>query len=76
MTHTLAINHPALTELRASTRTTTNEALARAIGVDTSTVSRVLAGTAAPGPRFIAGVLLTFGTARFSDVFTIRNAVD
>jgi transcriptional regulator with XRE-family HTH domain len=70
---TLTINHEGLARLRKDAKAPTNEALARRLGVDGATVSRVLSGRAAPGPRFIAGALRAFGTLAFSDVFLITE---
>jgi hypothetical protein len=45
-------------------------ALATRIGVDESTVHRVLGGRAAPGTAFIGGLLMAFGPkVRFEDLF-------
>lgn len=39
----------------------TDKALAAAMGVNQSSVSRVLRGVSQPGPRFIAGLCLALG---------------
>jgi hypothetical protein len=49
----------------------TEQAKADAIKVDQSTLHRVLRGATAPGPRFIAGVLLAFPELDFSDLFEV-----
>jgi len=45
--------------------------LATRINVDATTVSRVLTGKSAPGPRFIAGCIEAFGADCFSDLFVV-----
>ncbi|HEU5475663.1 MAG TPA: helix-turn-helix transcriptional regulator [Actinophytocola sp.] len=53
---TLIINPETLDALRGRAGITTNAALAEAIGVDKSTVGRVLAARTEPSARFIAGL--------------------
>lgn len=53
---TLVVRLDALTALRRDARLDTNAALAAAIGVDQSTVGRVLAGRTEPSTRFVAGL--------------------
>ncbi|WP_433264860.1 transcriptional regulator [Actinosynnema sp. CS-041913] len=47
-------------------------ALAEAMGVDRSTVQRVLDGRMRPGNRFIAAALATLGPRRFNQLFWIK----
>ncbi|MGM1063667.1 hypothetical protein [Saccharothrix sp. Mg75] len=49
-------------------------ALARAMRVDRSTVSRVVHGALRPGPAFIAGALVVLAPMRFDDLFEITPA--
>ena len=67
----LKIDQDGLARLRKQLGSPTNDALARKMKVDSATVSRVLSGKSAPGTRFIAGALLAFGTAWFSDLFQV-----
>lgn len=49
----------------------TDDAASRAIGIDPATLSRVLKGRAAPGGRFIAGVLAALPEVDFADLFDV-----
>lgn len=51
----------------------TDQAKADAIGVNASTLSRILRGDTAPGERFIAGVLHAFADYEldFADLFEV-----
>lgn len=49
----------------------TDVSLARKIGVDPTTVYRVLNGKTAMSARFIAGVVDTFGADLFADLFEV-----
>jgi hypothetical protein len=46
-------------------------ALAKAMGVNRSTVSRVRAGELMPGPAFIAGALKALPPVKFEDLFKV-----
>ncbi|QFZ24091.1 transcriptional regulator [Saccharothrix syringae] len=46
-------------------------ALARAMGVHRSTVTRVLTGHLQPGPAFIGGALTALAPMQFDDLFEI-----
>ena len=50
---------------------TTNAERAKHIGVNESTVARILAGKTAPGETFIAGVLTAFPALEFADLFDV-----
>lgn len=50
---------------------TTNTQIAAAIGVDPSTVGRILRGITEPSAAFIAGAIRATG-ARFEDLFTVQ----
>ncbi|MDQ1206174.1 helix-turn-helix transcriptional regulator [Microbacterium sp. SORGH_AS_0862] len=67
---TLVIDTERFQQLRNEQGLDTVQSLASALGVDKGTASRVLNGKAAPGPRFISSVLMTF-PVKFEDVFTI-----
>lgn len=49
----------------------TDDAAARAVGIDPATLSRVLTGRSAPGSRFIAGVLVALPEMEFADLFEV-----
>lgn len=54
----------------------TLEAQSAQIGVDPSTISRVLQGLTAPGERFIAGLLAALPEWEFADLFEVTGSVD
>jgi len=54
----------------------TDVSLARSIGVDPTTVYRVLNGKTAMSARFIAGVVATFGPDLFADLFEVVSDSD
>jgi transcriptional regulator with XRE-family HTH domain len=68
---TLALKPDGLSKIRKLARIDTDKQLAEMIGLDAATVSRVLTGKAAPGPKFIAGLLDAFGTEWFADLFAV-----
>ncbi|MDJ1113203.1 hypothetical protein [Microbacterium dauci] len=72
---TLTIDSKRFQELRDEHGLDTVQSLASALHVDKGTASRVLTGKAAPGPRFISSVLLTF-PVKFEDVFTVVGEDD
>lgn len=51
-------------------RLTTNSSVARHMGIDPATLSRVLSGKASPGAKFVTGALRTFGFAWFEEIFS------
>lgn len=71
MLATLRINPPGLTKIRRLTGLDQDFAFAERINVDKATVSRVLTGKSAPGPRFIAGCIEAFGGDCFGDLFDV-----
>lgn len=71
MLATLALKPEGLSKIRKLARIETDKQLAEMIGMDAATVSRVLTGKAAPGPKFIAGLIGAFGTEWFSDLFAV-----
>jgi transcriptional regulator with XRE-family HTH domain len=68
---TLRLKPEGLAKIRKLAGVSTDAQLAEKIGVDKATVSRVITGKAAPGPKFIAGLLNTFGIEWFSDLFLV-----
>lgn len=71
MLATLALRQDGLNKIRKLAGLTTDKDLADRIGVDAATVSRVLKGTQAPGPKFIAGLIEAFGKEWFADLFDV-----
>lgn len=67
---TIALRGSALEEALRHKGAETNVARAKVLGVNDGTVSRVFAGIAAPGPRFIAATLSAL-PVRFDDVFSV-----
>lgn len=53
---------------------TTDDQLARAVGVHPTQFSRVLSGRSEPGNKFIAGMLDVFGVDAFSQIFEVVAA--
>ncbi|WP_276113054.1 helix-turn-helix transcriptional regulator [Gordonia sp. N1V] len=68
---TLRLNQPGLSKIRRLTGLDKDYAFAERIRVDSGTVSRVLTGKSAPGPRFIAGCIEAFGSDCFTDLFDV-----
>lgn len=68
---TLALRPEGLQKVRKLAKITTDADLAKQIGINQSNLSRVLTGKAAPGPRFIAGIVDAFGAEWFSDIFMV-----
>lgn len=53
---------------------TTDDAAAKALGINPATLSRVLKGRTAPGERFMAACLQAFaGTLDFYDLFEVET---
>ena len=73
MMATLKLRTDQLAKFRRLAGISTDDALAKRMGVNPATVSRVLRGTAVPGPRFIAGLIDVFGTECFTDLFEVVN---
>ena len=76
MLATLRINPSGLAKIRRLTGTSLDREFAEKIHVDPGTVSRVLTGKAAPGPKFIAGCIEAFGSDCFTDVFDVVSEDD
>lgn len=73
---TLTLNLEALEHRRRGAALSTDSQLARFIGVDPATVSRVISGRSAPGTKFIAGMVRAFGIDAFGDLFIICVVLD
>lgn len=71
MLATLRLNPVGLAKIRRLTSTNLDREFAEKIHVDPGTVSRVLTGKSAPGPRFIAGCIEAFGGDCFTDLFDV-----
>ena len=72
---TLRIDNEAFREACEQAGLDSNKAIARRMGIDTSTLSRVTSGKQTPGPKFIAGAVRAFGTLRFPEVFKVVSIV-
>lgn len=68
---TLRLNKSRLATYRRLAKIETDGQLAESIGVHPATVSRILHGTQAPGPRFIAGLVVLFGAELFGELFEV-----
>lgn len=68
---TLKLNPRGLAHLRkAGLAPADDRALAELIGVDRTTIYRILAGQQDPSAKFVAGSVLAFGKASFNQLFT------
>lgn len=66
----LALNRPVLDQYLAAENIHSDAELARRMQVNPSTVSRLLAGTQAPGPAVIAGFRTAFPRRRIDRLIT------
>lgn len=73
MTATLRLRENQLAKLRKTAGLATDSALAARMGMDPGTVSRVLNGKQAPGPRFIAALVLCFPGWEIDDLFEVTT---
>lgn len=71
MTTTLRLRADQLRKLRTLAGITTDAALAERMGMDPATVSRVLSGRNAPGPRFMAALVGCFPGWDLDDLFEV-----
>ncbi len=71
MLATLELNKQGLAKIRRLAGIEHDHQLATRIKVDATTVSRVLTGKSAPGPKFIAGCIEAFGSDCFNDLFVV-----
>lgn len=69
---TIALRLEGLNEAMRKAGVTTKAGLARHIGVDRTTVQRVLNRRTGCGEEFIAAVLAAFPKARFEDLFAVQ----
>jgi transcriptional regulator with XRE-family HTH domain len=76
MVATLRLRSDELAKYRKLAQITTDDELARRMGVDPATVSRVLRGLQAPGGKFIAALVATFAFAdvTLDDLFEVLPA--
>lgn len=76
MTATLRLRTAQLDKLRHTAGLATDAALAARMGMDPSSLSRVLAGKQAPGGRFIASLVACFPGWAIDDLFEIVHDED
>lgn len=69
---TIALRMDGLEKAMTKAGIHTKAGLAAHIGVDRSTVQRVLGGRTGPGEEFIAAVLAAFPKSRFEDLFAVQ----
>lgn len=74
MTATLRLRADQLAKFRTLAGITTDDALAKRMGVDPATVSRVLRGKQEPGPKFIAALVSAFPGMDLDDLFEVIPA--
>lgn len=68
---TIGLNKPGLAKIKRLSGIQHDIDFAMRIKVDAATVSRVVTGKSAPGPRFIAGCIEAFGADCFTDLFVV-----
>ncbi|SLF32598.1 Uncharacterised protein [Mycobacteroides abscessus subsp. bolletii] len=68
---TIGLNKPGLAKIKRLSGIQRDIDFAMRINVDAATVSRVVTGKSAPGPRFIAGCIEAFGADCFTDLFVV-----
>jgi hypothetical protein len=68
---TIGLNKPGLAKIKRLAGIKHDVDLAARIKVDPGTVSRVVTGRNAPGPRFIGGCIEAFGADCFTDLFVV-----
>lgn len=71
MPHTIKLRTDVFTKAARLAGFRSDYALAKAMEVNRSTVTRVLSGELQPGPAFIAGALLALTPMQFDDLFNI-----
>ncbi|GAA1301351.1 transcriptional regulator [Saccharothrix xinjiangensis] len=69
--HTVRLRKEAFTKATGLAGFRSDYALARAMGVNRSTVTRVLTGHLHPGPAFIGGALTALAPMQFNDLFQV-----
>ncbi|QFZ16943.1 helix-turn-helix domain-containing protein [Saccharothrix syringae] len=70
MSHTIKLRTFEFVQAARSARLHSDYALARAMGVNRSTVTRVIRGELQPGPAFIGGALTALD-GQFDDLFEV-----
>ena len=73
MAATIRLNHEKLAAYRRLAGIKTDKDLARRLGMDPASISRVLNDRQAPGATFIASVCLEFGKEWFADLFDVSD---
>lgn len=73
---TLRLRHMQLAKLRKLAKIDTDQELARVMGVNPATVSRVLQGKQAPGPKFMASLVQVFDGWDLDDLFEVVEMED
>lgn len=71
MVATLRLREEQLTKYRKLAGITTNDELARRMGIDPGNLSRVLRGHQSPGPKFIASLVAAFPGMDLDDLFEV-----
>lgn len=71
VTATLRLRTAQLVKYRTLAGIATDDSLAKRMGVDPATVSRVLRGKQEPGPRFIAALVAAFPGMDLDDLFEV-----
>ena len=71
MSHTVQLRRRAFAQAVALAGFRSDYALAKAMGVNRSTVARVLSGVLQPGPTFIGSALTALSPMEFSDLFEV-----
>ncbi|MFC6091116.1 transcriptional regulator [Saccharothrix sp. BKS2] len=71
MPHTIRLRSEAFSKAVRLAGFRSDYALARAMDVNRSTVTRVLSGALQPGPAFIGGALVALTPMQFDDLFEI-----
>lgn len=71
MVATLRLRTEQLVKFRTLAGVTTDDALAKRMGVDPATVSRVLRGKQEPGGKFIAALVAAFPGMDLDDLFEV-----
>ncbi|QFZ22453.1 hypothetical protein [Saccharothrix syringae] len=71
MAHTVKLKTTTFVKITEVADFASHYALARAMGLNRSTVTRVVAGSLQPGTAFIAGALTALAPLSFDDLFEI-----
>nr|WP_143532419.1 helix-turn-helix transcriptional regulator [Saccharothrix sp. ALI-22-I] len=74
MPHTVRLRSSLFTKATKLAGFRSDYALAKAMGINRSTISRVVSGEIQPGPAFIAGALIAFAPMQFEDLFEVAPA--